>query len=114
MAGDPEYAAAYRRRRQRETIFSARGRERYMATQRRHNADPARKARKRELALARYYELHPDRPRPFCATCNKPIEFSGRGRPAKYHQTEDCHPYLPPAKRARATAAATGNETRAG
>jgi len=53
----------------------------YLATQRRHNADPVRQAKKRAWALKKYYELHPVRPDPHCTKCNAPIEWDGSGRP---------------------------------
>lgn len=57
-------------------------REHYLATQRRLNADPARKAKKRAYALQRYYEAHPVRPDPHCAGCGVAIAWTpGRGRP---------------------------------
>jgi hypothetical protein len=57
----------------------------YLATQRRHNADPVRAEKKRAAARARYYELHPVRPTPVCTACGEAIAWTGRGRPPKYH-----------------------------
>lgn len=93
MATDPEYAKEYRRRRQRETLASHPSRERYLETQRRHNADPTRAEQKREQARRRYYELRPERPDPHCATCGEQIDWSPPGRPPKYHQTRECNPW---------------------
>lgn len=94
METDEVYADKYKKRRQAEHLLTYHGRERYMETQRRHNADPGRQARKRELALAAYYEAHPERPAPTCATCTKPIEWEGRGRPPKYHKDPACNPHV--------------------
>lgn len=56
----------------------------YLETQRRHNADPERQAKKRELALRRYYERHPVRPDPHCAGCGVAIAWTpGKGRPRR-------------------------------
>lgn len=102
MRNDPAYAAEYRRRRQRETLFNSPGREKYLERQRRHNSDPTRIARKRAHALARYYEKHPVRPSPVCATCGGPVPWSpGHGRPPKYHQTQACNPRWATSRAAR-------------
>lgn len=98
MATDPEYAAKYRRRRQRETLFTNPSREKYLATQRRHNANPTRRKRKRQMARAAYYATHPDRPQPVCVTCGasipwKPKKRGGSGRPPKYCYRVECIPY---------------------
>lgn len=93
MENDPEYASEYRRRRQRETLASYPGRDAYLAKQAEHNAVAERQEKKREQARQRYYELHPERPDPHCATCGERIDWTpGRGRPPKYHQTPDCNP----------------------
>lgn len=94
MATDASYRAEYTARRQRETLASSPGRETYLATQRRHNADPARAQAKRDAAIAKYYELHPERPRPVCATCARAIAWQPPGRPPKYHQTPACNPHF--------------------
>jgi hypothetical protein len=47
METDPAYRERYRRRRQRETLFTNPNRAKYMETQARANADPARRERKR-------------------------------------------------------------------
>ena len=90
---DPAYRAEYRRRRQRETLFNSPGRQKYLATQQRHNTDPVRAEKKRAQARQRYYELHPERPKPVCATCQQPIPYDGCGAPPKYHQTVECNPH---------------------
>lgn len=95
MASDPEYAQQYRLKRQREHLLSYPGREKYLATQRRHNADPARRERKRRLALEAYYRKHPVRPKPVCATCSQPIPWeAGKGCPPKYCPTRECNPHF--------------------
>lgn len=71
-------------------------RETYLATQRRHNADPMRIAKKRAQAQARYYELHPERPIPTCRGCEKRLQFSGSGAPPRW-----CDPCAPPAEKRR-------------
>lgn len=71
-------------------------REKYLATQRRHNADPVRIAKKRVWALARYYERHPVRPDPHCHGCSGRLEYSGVGLPPRW--CDDC---CSPAERAR-------------
>jgi hypothetical protein len=63
-------------------------RERYLKTQRRHNANPKRQAKKRAHALARYYELHPTRPDPHCAGCRGRLAWGGTGKPPKW--CDDC------------------------
>jgi hypothetical protein len=104
MASDPVYAAEYRKRRQRETLFSSPGRPKYMATQRKHNANPARQQRKRELARTAYLAEHPQRPAPVCVTCGAAIPWEPKpkgasGRPPKYCYRVECIPY--PISRAR-------------
>ncbi|MDB4893447.1 MAG: hypothetical protein JWL61_5302 [Gemmatimonadetes bacterium] len=63
-------------------------RQRHLATQRRHNADPVRAQKKRVQALARYYELHPVRPEPRCAGCTLRLAWKGVGKPPKW--CDDC------------------------
>jgi hypothetical protein len=88
----PEQREVHRVRKQRETLASYPGRAKYLDYHRRYNADPARQQRKREQALRRYYEQHPTRPSPVCATCSEPIPWPGKGRPPKYHPTKECNP----------------------
>jgi hypothetical protein len=94
MATDPEYAEAYRRRKQRETSIRHPSYEKRIEYFRRLNADPERAERKRQLARDAYYREHPERPKPFCATCEGPIPYNGRGRPPKYHRTRGCNPFF--------------------
>lgn len=103
MASDPAYAKAYRLQRQRETLFTHPRYEARLEYFRRTNAEPERAERRRELARRKYYELHPERPSPVCATCSAPIPYSGTGAPPKYHQTPACNPHLrSPSQRRRA------------
>jgi hypothetical protein len=94
MATDPEYAEAYRRRKQRETSIKHPSYVKRIEYFRRTNADPERAERKRQLAREAYYRAHPQRPKPVCATCEEPIPYDGRGAPPKYHQTDECNPYF--------------------
>lgn len=57
-------------------------REKYLEYQNDYNA--ARREKKRQQELARYYRLHPERPDPRCVECGSPIPWTpGKGRPAK-------------------------------
>lgn len=94
MANDPEYARAYRAQKQRETSINHPSYTRRIEYFTRTNADPERAEKKREWTRQRYYELHPDRPQPVCATCTEAISYDGRGKPPKYHQTEACNPWI--------------------
>jgi hypothetical protein len=97
MANDPNYAAAFRRRRERETSIKSPSYAKRIAYFNRTNADPKRAQKKRDWALRKYYELHPERPSPVCATCSESIDWKSgvdKGRPPKYHQTRECNPYF--------------------
>lgn len=95
MKTDPEYAAEYRRRRQRETSITHPSYPKRIEYFNRTNADPERAERKRQHALQRYYEIHPERPDPHCATCGEAVDWTPRlGRPPKYHQTPACNPWF--------------------
>jgi len=95
MENDPEYAAEYRRRKQRETSINHPSYQRRIEYFRRTNADPDRAERKRQWALEKYYQENPIRPDPHCATCGDPIDWiPGEGRPPKYHQTAACNPWF--------------------
>lgn len=63
----------------------------YVEGYQRQNARPERQAAKREQSRKRYYELHPERPKPVCAGCELPIPYDGKGRPPKYHL--ECSPW---------------------
>jgi len=90
---DPEYAAAYRQRRQRERSVHNAGYAKLLETDRRLNSDPERQQRKREHSRKRYRDRHPERPDPHCVTCGDRIPYDGRGKPPKYHQTNQCNPH---------------------
>jgi hypothetical protein len=72
---NPEKVKAYRR------AYLLKQTPGYIAGYRRANADPVRAALKRERAMAKYYELRPDRPSPVCRLCGARIQFTGVGRP---------------------------------
>lgn len=68
----------------------------YRAGIARNNARPERAEAKRAQARQRYYELHPTRPAPMCAACEraiswKPLPGGRAGRPPKYHM--ECSPW---------------------
>lgn len=77
-----------RRAKRRFLMKEGPSREKYLATQRRHNADPVRAEKKRQHAVARYYELHPIRPDPHCAGCKGRLAWSGAGAPPRW--CDDC------------------------
>lgn len=59
----------------------------------RMSQSPEIRERKRRLERAAQARRAADRrPRPVCATCGESIEYSGKGRPPKYHRTLACHP----------------------
>ncbi len=61
----------------------------YLKAQRRHNRK--RRESKRADARRRYYEAHPERPKPICVKCSTDIPYDGSGRPPKYCLT--CSPW---------------------
>lgn len=100
MANDPVYAAAYRKRKQHETSINHPSYSKRIEYFTRTNAEPERAQKKRDWAKNKYYELHPERPQPVCATCQEPIPYDGKGKPPKYHQTDECIPYARGRRRA--------------
>jgi hypothetical protein len=76
VAAHPEKKKEYSRR------YLLKQSPRYLATQRRHNRRPTRAKKKRDMALAKYYQLHPVRPDPHCTGCGVAIAWTpGQGRP---------------------------------
>ena len=64
-------------------------RAKHLAYQRRYNE--THREERRKAARDRYYRLHPERPNPVCAKCEKPIPYDGCGSPGKYHYA--CSPW---------------------
>jgi hypothetical protein len=98
-----EWAARHRdevaRAKRRFLMREGPSRDRYLATQRRHNADPVRAEKKRVHARARYYVLHPERPLPICAGCRLRLNWGGTGAPPKW--CDDCCPAAEKSRRRR-------------
>lgn len=82
---NPDRVRAHKRRAALNPTPRQRERERYW------NSQPERIQQKREHARRRYYERHPERPAPVCDACELAIEYSGTGRPPKYHL--ECSPW---------------------
>lgn len=76
-AAHPDRVKASKRR------FALNPTPRHKERERQKNADPVRKAKKRAQALAKYYALHPVRPKPICRVCLTPIAWQPPGRPPK-------------------------------
>jgi len=62
-------------------LREGKARQNYLKLQARHNRNPVRAQKKRELARARYYELHPKRPDCLCRGCGERVDWNGVGRP---------------------------------
>jgi hypothetical protein len=87
---NPDKVKQYKRRTALNPTERRRERERWW------NSQPERIAKKREQARRRYYELHPERPKPVCAKCDRRIPWEPKpgghaGRPPKYHM--ECSPW---------------------
>lgn len=69
-------------------LREGRARENYLAYHRKRNADPVAGQKKRDHALRRYYELHPERPSPMCKGCGGALPYLGTGVPPRW--CDDC------------------------
>lgn len=73
-AANPEKIKRYKRREALNPTPAKKAREA------RHNADPVKRERKRQYALAKYYERHPVRPQPICRVCGTAFPYIPPGR----------------------------------
>lgn len=90
---NPDRIRCYKRKEALNPTPQRRERERWW------NAQPERQAKKREQAMRRYYELHPERPKPVCRECAQPIAWTPPGRPPV--RCDRCVPDSVRAKRKR-------------
>lgn len=74
-AANPDKVRLQKRRSALNPTPAKRERERYW------NAQPERKEKKRQQALASYYARHPERPQPVCRDCGGSIPYIPPGRP---------------------------------